>query len=219
MEVADRLGCSRKEHPTEQLSSSLREAKRIVPCASTLSVLCPALSLKHEPSSHSNGSSKRGRAQAEEHASSLLERPLQIALCGETGSLEDEDIPERLLQNVYESFAKLVHSRLRALSTLIARHGLKEKKNAEQVESKLQGLFQVAGAVYAEEMITRFECHEEVDLEDDSSEGVVLTFRVSLDLVLPTLDGEDQIVKIGLACPGEIQGREHFYFLLDLSAR
>ena len=59
-----------------------------------------------------------------------------------------QNAPERLLQNVYESFATLMHCRLCTYSILIARHGVsvaeKEDKDipnvADRIEEKLERL-------------------------------------------------------------------------------
>jgi hypothetical protein len=235
--VAQVLGSSRKEHPeptngtnatpepTSQQELPENDTSGVIPRTApehaSLRVSCPSLSLEHEqlPCSQS-------RAQAEEHAASLLARPLDILVS--TSKLEtflvgeeSSGAPECLLQNVYESFAILVQSRIRAYATLIARHSimLGEKQGnmtilADRVEEKIDRLFQVAGAVYAEEMITRFELEEDdsdvdvvsTDEGTNQSAGTPLTLRILLDLVLPVPSGEDIVFKITFDAPGTIKG-------------
>ena len=215
--VCGLLGCSRTEHPESQSSSSPEEGQPVIDTArisSCISLACPSLSLKHEPSAKPRA---KLRAQAEEHAVALLSRPLQLHVSAQGNcSLEEEAVPELLLQNVYESFAKLVHSRLRAYSSLIARHGMtlgEKELKAAGIEEKLERLFQVAGAINAEEMVTRFDCEEVAGVDIDgngtaNSSSAPLTLRIALDLVLPSRSGGGQIVKVGVSCPGEIKGEQ-----------
>jgi len=226
--IAELLGSSRVEHPESRAAGSALDGSAEVQAETLIDqqalinsciahISCPALALQHE---HENDSStvvkQKERAQAEKHAAALLARPLDIAIVkghDECLVLMPSSVSETLLQNVYQSFAILVYSRVRAYATLLARHCICLSKKDESlvatcVERKLEGLYFTANAVYARDMITNFVLGEALDMSGEDLQNVVpLTLSISLDLVLPHSSGDQQVFTMAVDIPGEMKGK------------
>lgn len=204
---------------------------------------CPALSLAHKEHLDMDHSSRR---QAERYAVSLLSRPL---LVGEKEDDEEDssttteaseivgfpckglpEAPAVLLRNIYESFAMLVDSRLRAYATFMARHCdtlARSKKNivnsstatavgVRNVEQKLVTLLGVGSRIEASSMRTIFEVTATTTtdtLEEDDEDlkhksySLPLRFEAVINLIVPGPSGEVDNLSVAQTTTGVISGK------------
>lgn len=197
------------------------------------SLSIPALSLKHKDEENR---SSDGKNQVQEHAASLLARQLLVSACSSSttsssirtstayaaqGTFDFASVPDRLLNNIYESFAVLVISRLRAYSTFLARQGLSLANNKEkessvdsqvvntQVEQKIEALMETGTRVAVDSVKTHFEVQSLQVLEDEDNAELAslpLELQVEMDLVVPRSKGDQEVVHVSFAAPGEITG-------------
>jgi hypothetical protein len=204
------------------------------------SLSCPALSLRHDreesalngvdESTSSTTSDDRTRKQVQGNTADLLAREIRIdqekasdSTNGIATSLSK--IPDTLLGNVYESFAVLVDSRLRAYSNFLAREGVLSvvKKNPSVVpadlgalEQKIKALLAVGRKVSIHSVSTHFE--ESQLMEDDESDLYVsfaLQFQVQMILIVPRTSGETECVSVSLSAPGQITGKSYRLLLFN----
>jgi hypothetical protein len=205
---------------------------------------CTALSLAHKDHLDMDHSSRK---QAEHYAVSLLSRPLIV------GGNDDEkaissvteranellggfpctglpEVPAVLLRNIYESFAMLVDSRLRAYATFLARHcdtlARSKKKNlpyssavvgVRNVEQKLGTLLDVGSRIEASSMWTTFEVAETGtdDDEEDERDGdlkrksysLPLRLEAVINLVVPGPSGVADTLSVTQTTTGVISGK------------
>jgi hypothetical protein len=202
------------------------------------SLSCPALSLKHDreesalngvdKTSSSTTSHVQTRNQVQGNAAALLAR--QIRIGREDASSSDDSspngfssslskIPGMLLGNVYESFAVLVDSRLRAYSNFLARQGVSQaKKNPllvpvdlKALELKIEALLAAGRKVSVHSVSTHFEeetrLMEDEESDCDSSVSFCFQFRVQMKLIVPGPSGETETVSVSLSAPGHIIGK------------
>ena len=120
-----------------------------------ISLECPSLSLRHL--GHLN-IGENSRVQAEQESAALLARPFTIEVNPqptENGSIRIDDLPKALMNNMYESFAILVDSRLRVYSKIFLRHltSLVSKRadafGILQMGQKLETLHDIGGQITA----------------------------------------------------------------------
>ena len=193
---------------------------------------CPALSLHHNEHTLGECSSRR---RIQSHVASLLARELNGEL--PRSSTDEEpalrakavsEVPRTLLENVSESFAVLVESRLRAYATHLASRalGTEEKDEAksssiQQAERKIEAMLQLGGKVSVDSLIR---CRCEVEQEspqlmeeetDDDGDVVTLPLRLefSMELSIPrssqSSDAKDEkeTLHISITAPGNISGK------------
>ena len=182
------------------------------------SVSVPGLSLKHEGEEHrssnkdKDSNSKNSITQhVQGHASGLLARELLI---GVTEPLIDIDtVPGMLLNNVYESFAVLVISRLRAYSHFLAHQGVSLAKDpsveptamASTVEQRIEAVMETGTQVSIESVETRFEILQ--DPEEKTATTLPFEFQVEMNLLVPRASCDQEVVHVSLAAPGQIIGK------------
>ena len=178
-----------------------------------ISVECPGLSLRHEGHLHMNQSS---RVEAQMEAASLLARSVLVE-ANPSASQDDpfriEDLPPVLINNMYESFAILVDSRLHVYGKVFLRH-LKSliTKRADaygimQMGQKLETLHDIGGQITAENM----DFH--LDLEDQDIEEVspgvfqqAIRLEASMMLHLPSPAGSDRTLAVHHKGQGFVKG-------------
>jgi hypothetical protein len=134
-------------------------------------------------------------------------------------------IPDTLLGNVYESFAVLVDSRLRAYSSFLAREGVTAlaKKNPSVVpadlgalEQKIKALLAVGRKVSIHSVSTYFEESQLMEYEErDSRVSFALQFQVHMNLIVPRTSGETERVSVSLSAPGQITGKSYRLLLFN----
>jgi hypothetical protein len=194
---------------------------------------CSALSLKRDQedvpsighdkiSSTDVGSPK----QVQGNAAALLAREIRS---NEDGASENTNgivtvtstlakIPETLLGNVYESFAVLVDSRLRAYSNFLALQGVSLARkdpsftiaDLRALEEKIEALLVAGRKVLVDSVSTHFEesrLTEDVDEESACPVSLPLLFRVEINLIVPRSSGETEKVNVSLSAPGKITGK------------
>jgi len=178
------------------------------------SVEYPRLSLRHEGHLNMHQSS---RDQAQMEAASLLARPVLVEANSSDDSQDDpfrmEDLPPILMNNLYESFAILVDSRLHVYGKVFLRH-LKSliTKRADsfgimQMGQKLETLHDIGGQITAETM------EMQVDLEDQDIEEVTPGFfqqairlEASMELHVPSPSGSNRTLVVHHKGQGFIKG-------------
>ncbi|GAX20879.1 hypothetical protein FisN_7Hh200 [Fistulifera solaris] len=210
------LGCSRSGAEDVNCSATKKEAlsfdSEVAPVK--IVIACPSLSLQHEHvESKSMGLRSRSREQVAGHAASLMARTENITVAYSHGKFTVcNDKEKELLENLYQSFAILVHSRVRAYTTMIARHctTLSEKlaSSNKHVETrkryigKLDRLLNAAHAIHLDKMATTFEV-ENLDLDTDDSVSPLL-FGFQIDLGLPASNAQNSSAyKMAIKVPGE----------------
>jgi hypothetical protein len=197
-------------------------------------VSCPCLSLLHEKEGHLGAASDHcaDRKHVEDHAVSLLARPLLEVVLGDEKQLGAEPglnisrSARTLLQNIYSSFAVLVDSRLHAYTEFLASHAraLSSKKyrsNAVKdadtpsntavrgIEEKLATILATGTQVETDTLVTRFELQEEGsdDLVEGSTESsAMLSFVVAMDFAVPRPHGKKEVVSVSFSTTGKIAG-------------
>jgi hypothetical protein len=194
---------------------------------------CPALSLKHDQEEipfdgiHETASTDaRSRKQVQGNAAALLAREIRSSqeeafentsgIVTVTTALSK--IPETLLGNVYESFAILVDSRLRAYSNFLALQGVTLARtdpsftpaDLRALEQKIDALLIAGSKIAVDSVSTHFE--ETRILEDDDEQrtscvSLPFLFRVQINLIVPRTSGETERVNVSLSAPGQITGK------------
>ena len=190
-------------------------SKRLLFCSTlheSASFSCPALSLSHKEHSNIDHSNRK---HAEDYGVSLLSRPI-VAGSKDTFA----EIPNRLMQNIYQSFAVLVDSRLRAYANFLAKHGLSlVDKNSEgadgivQVEEKLETLLKLGGDISAASIATKFEVAETIAEADDNVVQLPLQLKVRMNVGIPRPGADKETVPVSFAVPGHITGKSDFALL------
>jgi hypothetical protein len=188
-------------------------------------LLCPALSLKHDREETSSAD-VQSRKQVQGNAAALLAREIRSreeeasedinGIVAVTSALSK--IPETLLGNVYESFAVLVDSRLRAYSNFLALQGVSlarkdpsfARADLKALERKIEALLVAGRKVSVDSVSTHFE--ESRLMEDDDEESasrlsLPLLFQVQINLIVPRINGEIEKVNVSLSAPGQIIGK------------
>ena len=178
------------------------------------SLECPGLCLRHEGHLNMNQSN---RDQAQEEAASLLSRGIRVEVDpskNPEGSIRIQDLPKTLMNNMYESFAILVDSRLRVYAKVFYRHlSSLVAKRADaygilQMGQKLETLHDVGGQITALAMQMNVDL-EEFDLEHISS-GVfqqALRVKATMELHVPSPTGQDRTLTIRHSGKGHLKGR------------
>jgi hypothetical protein len=220
-ELIAALGCSRSGAEDVNFSATKKEGSsfysEVAPVK--LVIACPSLSLQHEHvESKSMGLRSRSREQVAGHAASLMARTENLTVAYSHGKFTIcNDKEKELLENLYQSFAILVHSRVRAYTTMIARHctTLSEKlaSSNKHVETrkryigKLDRLLNAAHAIHLDKMATTFEV-ENLDLDADGS-VTPLSFGFQIDLDLPASNAQNSSAyKMAIKVPGESKGKK-----------
>jgi hypothetical protein len=182
---------------------------------------CPSLSLKHDQEDAGS------RQQVQGNAAALLARESRSS---EEEAFENTNgivtvtsalskIPETLLGNVYESFAILVDSRLRAYSNFLALQGVTLAKSdpslttpadLRALEQKIEALLIAGSKISVDSVSTHFE--ETRILEDDDEQiasrvSLPFLFRLQMNLNVPRTSGETERVNVSLSAPGQITGK------------
>lgn len=216
-EIVAALGCSRfgtKDYSSCEMTKE-GGCHESADAPLKIVVACPSLSLQHEHV-ESKAAGPRSREQVAVHAASLMARQENITVTYSNGAFSVCNHKEKqLLENVYQSFAILVYSRVRAYTTMIARHctDLLEKDAADTrvktaqscAGKKLDRLLNAAHAIHLDKMATTFEV-ESVNLDEDDS-VTPLAFGLTIDLNLPAPNAESRTYKMSIKAPGEIKGK------------
>lgn len=179
-----------------------------------IAIECPSLSLRHL--GHLN-IGKNSRVQAEMESAALLARPLLVEMNPpptENGSIRIDDLPSVLMNNLYESFAILVDSRLhvyskiffRHLSSLISKHA--DAFGILQMGQKLETLHDIGGQITASSMQVHTELHD-VEPEEDS-EGVFqqgFKLEAVMELHVPCPTGQSRTLVVRHSGEGCLRGK------------
>lgn len=217
-EVVAALGSSRLGAQEEILCESKREPSQLEsqPAPVKISVACPSLSLQHEHIENKT-MGPRSREQVAIHAASLMARRENFTVTYSQGKFIVCDNKEKeLLENLYQSFAILVHSRVRAYTSVIARHCTKlaekddssathERTTQKCIGKKLDRLLNAAHAIHLDQMGTVFEV-ESLDIDGDDSR-FPLAFGFEIDLGLPASNEQTTAYKMAINIPGEVNGK------------
>jgi predicted peroxiredoxin len=197
---------------------------------------CPSLSLKHDQEDNpfdgiqkNSSTDARSRQQVQGNAAALLAREIKSsgeeAFENTNGIVTDTSalskIPEALLGNVYESFAILVDSRLRAYSNFLALQGVTLAQSdpssttpadLRALEQKIEALVLAGSKISVDSVSTHFE--EIRILEDDDDDEQIASrvslpflFRLQMNLIVPCTSGEVERVNVSLSAPGQISGK------------
>ena len=216
-EVVAALGCSRLVAEEEIARETKREPSFFAPSPVKIVIACPSLSLQHEHV-ESITVGPRSREQVAVHAASLMARQENITVTYSEGKFSVcKDKEKELLENLYQSFAILVHSRVRAYTTMIARHCTKlsgkDTSSETHVETsqrcigkKLDRLLNAAHAIHLERMATTFEVENLNMDEDDSTTPLSFGFQIDLDLPASTAE-KNTAYKMAIKVPGEVKGK------------
>jgi len=241
-ETLARLGAflgtsSEKVAPTESLGTeqicgsgeSLRKEVSTNSMEAFRSLSVPGLSLEDEGEEHRSSSkdkdsnAKKSSSQyVQGHATSLLARELYIGenvLCEAVLLIDIDTVPGMLLNNVYESFAVLVISRLRAYSHFLAYQRVSLAKDpsvdptamALSVEQRIKAVMKTGYQVSIESVETRFDILQDAEVPQDAEEKTPTTlpfeFQVEMNLLVPRASGDQEVVHVSLAAPGQIIGK------------
>jgi hypothetical protein len=193
------------------------------------SLSVPGLSLEDEGEEHRSSSkdkdsnAKKSSSQyVQGHATSLLARELYIGenvLCEAVLLIDIDTVPGMLLNNVYESFAVLVISRLRAYSHFLAYQRVSLAKDpsvdptamALSVEQRIKAVMKTGYQVSIESVETRFDILQDAEVPQDAEEKTPTTlpfeFQVEMNLLVPRASGDQEVVHVSLAAPGQIIGK------------
>ena len=174
---------------------------------------CPGFCLRHE--GHLN-MDRSTRIQAQLEAASLLTRPLRVEVDPiekGAGSIRIEDLPKILMNNIYESFAILVDSRLRVYAKVFFRHlTCLMSKQADafgvlQMGQKLDTLHDIGGHITAQSMQMHFELEDE-DPEEVAPGIFQKAFRLeaSMELHVPSPTGQNRTFAVRHQASGLFQG-------------
>lgn len=174
----------------------------------------PSLSLQHEEHSPFTRSDRK---QVEEYAATLLARPLRksgqtsIVSTKEFSSVDLQDVPDRLLNNVNESFATLVDCRLRAYAVFLARHGIALAKETEadgvvSIEHKLTALLEIGGRIEVKAITLEFKVDEVGVDPTENNSATPLSLHVQMDLHIPNGTGSQSSINVAIQAPGSAQG-------------
>ena len=157
-----------------------------------LNVEVPSLSLSHT----GDHASHAGRKQTEEYALSLLRRPLDS-----TGSVAQD-----LLENIHESFAILVDSRLYAYAGFLARYTSSSKNEHPAIQKKLEVLLASGQEVHSRRVATSFEVIDTEPMMSGDRVSLPVELHVDMDLSLayPCEEGEE--LGVSVVTPGTIEG-------------
>lgn len=217
-EVVAALGCSRLGVKDELACETEREPSSLAAAPVKIVIECPSLSLQHEHV-ESKSMGPRSRDQVAVHAASLMARSENITVTYSEGKFSVcKDKEKELLENLYQSFAILVHSRVRAYTTMIARHcttisgkdvSLDTHMETTQrcIGKKLDRLLNAAHAIHLDKMATSFEV-ESLSMDDDDS-VTPLSFGFQIDLGLPASNaGKSTAYKMAINVPGEVKGKK-----------
>ena len=178
-----------------------------------ISLECPSLSLRHL--GHLN-IGENSRVQAEQESAALLARPFTIEVNPqptENGSIRIDDLPKALMNNMYESFAILVDSRLRVYSKIFLRHltSLVSKRadafGILQMGQKLETLHDIGG------QITALSMQVHADLDGVEPEEVSLGFfqqafklEAVMELHVPSPTGQSRTLVVRHNAEGCLKG-------------
>ena len=137
-----------------------------------------------------------------------------------TETMEMSEVPGTMLSNLAGSFALLVDARLRAYTTILARHGLAlavspdgEHKHEAicAVERKLENLIDIGSRISIDNMVTSFQPQSKLGMSrsvDDSVEEVMmpLIMSVVLDITIPKENHGHERVTVSIQATGAIVG-------------
>lgn len=177
------------------------------------------------------------------HCASLMSRPILVSSDPESKLYEDDqdedegfmaqrisDVPLMMQQNLTTAFSALVQSRLRAYATFLARHGLAMAECSETaheleegvvgIEQKLEMMRQLGSLVCLEDSETSFHAVKEglVSEEEEEDRKIALPLRMiaSYNILIPTIEGEAERLKISFETLGSITGKYTRYILYSL---
>jgi len=168
----------------------------------------PGLSLRHEGHLKMD---QIGRDRAQVEAASLLARPVLVQI--KSSEFRMEDLPLVLMNNLYESFAILVDSRLHVYGRVFLRHlrSLVSKRadayGIMQMGQKLETLHDIGGQITARAMGIQVELIDQ-DIEEVAS-GVFqqpITLDASMELHVPSPTGSDRTLVVHHKGRGFIKG-------------
>ena len=178
------------------------------------SLQCPGLSLRHF--GHLN-IGKSSRVQAEHESAALLARPITVQIDpsheADDSSISIEDLPRALMNNIYESFAILVDSRLRVYSKIFLRHlASLVAKQADafgilQMGQKLETLHDIGGQITAVSVKVDAEL-DNTDVDEVSPGVFKQAFRLDavMELDVPSPTGPSRTFAVRQNARGYLTG-------------
>jgi hypothetical protein len=195
----------------------------------------PSLSLKKNAGSVKSDDVMRSNNKegVESHVASLLARPILVSNDPEKRLEEDDDddadefveesiakVPQFMQKNLVYSFSTLVQSRLRAYATFLARHGLslaattKPSEGLEDgvvgVEQKLETLLEIGNLVALGDVNMTFTGRQDQvstkSEDDDLTVSMPLLLKVSISVLIPTLEGGPECHTVDIDCSGCVTG-------------
>lgn len=186
-----------------------------------ISLECPSLSLRHLGHLKIG---KNSRVQAELESAALLSRPLPVEVDApqtENGSIRVEELPKTLMNNMYESFAILVDSRLRVYSKIFFRHLTSlVSKQADafgilQMGQKLETLHDIGGQITALSVQVHAEL-DDVDPEEVSLGVYQQAFNLEavMELHVPCPTGQNRTLVVRHNGEGCLKGTFEIRYLL-----
>jgi predicted peroxiredoxin len=186
---------------------------------------CPALSLKHDREENPlNGlentpsTDVRSRKQVQGNAAALLAREMRSSEDASENTNGIVAVTSALCGNVYESFAVLVDSRLRAYSNFLALQGISLARkdpsfapaDLKALEQKIEALLAAGRKISVDSVSTHFEesrLMEDDDVESAPRVSLPLIFQVQINLIVPRSGGDTEKVSVSLSAPGQITGK------------
>lgn len=135
-------------------------------------------------------------------------------------SFSPTQVPKAMLTNLATSFGLLVDARLRAYTTILARHGVSlavssevehRQEAVEAIERKLDYLIGIGSRISIDNMVTSFQPQVKMGMSrtgKDGAEEMVLPFVMSavLDITIPDKDDGHKRVTVSLQALGAIAG-------------
>jgi hypothetical protein len=127
-------------------------------------------------------------------------------------------VPKAMLHNLATSFRLLVVARLRAYTTILARHGVSlaidpqvNKEAVQAVERKLDNLVEIGSRISIENMVTSFQPQSKMGMSrsrEGSTEELLIPFIFSaiLDVFIPDENEGHERVTVSLQAAGAIAG-------------
>lgn len=138
-------------------------------------------------------------------------------------ALKVEDVPTAMLNNLASSFSLLVDARLRAYTTILARHGVSLAASSPEVEQeaigavarKLENLADIGSRISIDNMVTNFQPQSKqgVSRTVDNVEEIMIPLVMSavLDISVPyEIEGHERVM-IPLQAAGAIVGTFCFF--------
>lgn len=129
-------------------------------------------------------------------------------------------VPTAMLNNLAASFRLLVDARLRAYTSILARHGVSlaispevehRQEAVEAVERKLENLLDIGSRISINNMVTSFQPQSKLGISrtcEDGTEEIMMPVLMSavLDITIPDEDDFHERIAVSLQATGAIAG-------------